>query len=85
MATTTISVDEFQALEQRVLRTVELIRSEREARASAEAEVAAMKELLDVASSENSSLSNELAALKQEREHVKTRVDAMLKQLDDLI
>lgn len=84
MATTTITVDEFQALEQRVMRTVELIRAEREARASAEAEVAAMKELLDVASTENSALTVELAGLKQERQQVKSRVDAMLKQLDDL-
>lgn len=85
MATTTISVDEFQALEQRVLRTVELIRTEREARSSAEAEVAAMKELLDVASSENSQLTSEINAMKQERQQVKGRVDAMLKQLDELV
>jgi Tfp pilus assembly protein PilO len=85
MATTTISVDEFQALEQRVMRTVELIRSEREARASAESEITVLKELLDTASAETSSLVEELAALKQERVHVKTRVDAMLKQLDDLV
>lgn len=84
MAATTISVDEFQALEQRVLRTVELIRSEREARATAEAEITAMKDLLDHASDENTRLGSELAAMKQEREHVKSRVDAMLKQLDDL-
>jgi Tfp pilus assembly protein PilO len=85
MSTSTISVDEFQALEQRVMRTVELIRAEREARASAEAEVAALKELLDVSSNENSALTVELAALKQEREQVKGRVDAMLKQLDELV
>ena len=85
MATTTISVDEFQALEQRVLRTVELIRSEREARATAEAEIAALKELLDTASAENSQLSAELQLLKSEREQVKGRVDAMLKQLDELV
>ena len=85
MAATTVSVDEFQALEQRVLRTVELIRTEREARASAEAEVAAMKELLDVASAENSQLTAENNALKQEREQVKSRVDVMLKQLDELV
>lgn len=85
MATSTISVDEFQALEQRVLRTVELIRKEREARASAEQEVAALKELLDMASTENSTLVSELGALKGEREQVKGRVDAMLKQLDDLV
>ena len=85
MATTTISVDEFQALEQRVMRTVELIRNEREARASAEAEITVLKELLDTASSETSALTVELAALKQERAQVKTRVDAMLKQLDELV
>ncbi len=85
MATTTISVDEFQALEQRVMRTVELIRSEREARANAESEMTVLKDLLDTASAENSALTVELAALKQERMQVKTRVDAMLKQLDDLV
>jgi hemerythrin superfamily protein len=84
MATSTVSVDEFQALEQRVLRTVELIRTEREARAAAESENAAMKELLDHASSENSALLTELSNMKSERAHVKSRVDAMLKQLDDL-
>ena len=85
MAASTISVDEFQALEQRVLRTVELIRTEREARASAEAEVTALKELLDHASSENSALTAEVATMKDERQQVKGRVDAMLKQLDELV
>ena len=85
MATTTISVDEFQALEQRVMRTVEMIRAEREARATAESEVVALKELLDTASAENVELTQELRALKNEREHVKGRVDAMLKQLDELV
>ena len=85
MAATGISVDEFQALEQRVLRTVELIRAEREARANAESELAALKELLDHASSENTALTDEVAALKQERGQIKGRVDTMLKQLDELI
>ena len=51
--TNSVSVDEFQALEQRVLRTVELIRSEREQRSVAEQEITALKELLDHASGEN--------------------------------
>lgn len=37
MAAATISVDEFQALEQKVLQTVELIKKERELRAAADA------------------------------------------------
>ena len=84
MATTTISVDEFQALEQRVLRAVEIIRTEREARAHAEAEIAAMKELLDQASHDQTALQAQIDSLRNERENVKNRVDAMLKQLDDL-
>ena len=37
MGSASISVDEFQALEQKVLQTVELIKREREAKAAAEA------------------------------------------------
>ena len=43
MGSATISVDEFQALEQKVLQAVELIRKEREARAAAESELAAAR------------------------------------------
>ena len=85
MTTTPISVDEFQALEQRVLRTVELIRKERELRATAEQEISALKELLDHASSENTELTNQVAALRDERSQVKSRVDAMLQQMDEIL
>ena len=85
MTTTPISVDEFQALEQRVLRTVELIRKERELRATAEQEISALKELLDHASNENTELGNQVAALRDERTQVKNRVDAMLQQMDEIL
>jgi len=55
MGTAVVSADEFQALEQKVLQTVELIKKEREARAHAEAErteaqaeLAALKEQMHV-------------------------------------
>lgn len=85
MTTTPISVDEFQALEQRVLRTVELIRKERELRATADQEISALKELLDHASNENTELSQQIAALRDERTQVKSRVDAMLQQMDEIL
>ncbi len=85
MTTTPISVDEFQALEQRVLRTVELIRKERELRSTAEQEITALKELLDHASSENTDLNNQVTALRDERSQVKSRVDAMLQQMDEIL
>jgi methyl-accepting chemotaxis protein len=43
---TAVGVDEFQALEQRVLRAVEIVKQEREARGRAEAETAALREQL---------------------------------------
>ncbi|MBS1813718.1 MAG: cell division protein ZapB [Acidobacteria bacterium] len=85
MSTATVSVDEFQALEQRVQRAVELIKTEREARAAAEAEVKRLREELEENAAQASTLQVELAGLKQERESVKGRVDAMLKQMDELL
>jgi len=41
-----VSVDEFQALEQKVLRAVEIVKREREARAAAEVEAAGLREQL---------------------------------------
>lgn len=41
-----ISVDEFQALEQKVLRAVEIVKREREARSAAESELASLREQL---------------------------------------
>ena len=52
---TGVSVDEFQALEQKVLRAVEIVKREREARAAAEAEVSTMRERV-------AALQNELEA-----------------------
>ncbi len=73
MGSASISVDEFQALEQKVLQTVELIKREREAkiaaeaaRAAAETEVAAAHAELVAAKAEAAAAQSELAALKLE-------------------
>jgi hypothetical protein len=73
MGSASISVDEFQALEQKVLQTVELIKREREARAAAEAEAAAVKaelaaqrEELAARTVELETRGQEIVALRQE-------------------
>ena len=66
MGSASISVDEFQALEQKVLQTVELIKREREARAAAEAEVAEVKAELAARQEEFESRGQEIVALRQE-------------------
>jgi uncharacterized coiled-coil DUF342 family protein len=88
----TISVDEFQALEQKVLRAVEIVRREREARIAAEAEAAAAKEeaaalreqLADLASASNAA-QTQITTLNQERDAVRLRVEKMLQQMDELV
>jgi hypothetical protein len=66
MGSASISVDEFQALEQKVLQTVELIKREREARAAAEAEVAAVKTELTARKEELALRGHEIVVLRQE-------------------
>jgi chromosome segregation ATPase len=85
MSTSTISVDEFQALEQKVLRAVEIVKREREARAAAEAEVVSLREQIAQLSTQSSNTESQLSALNQEREAVRQRVEKMLQQMDELL
>jgi chromosome segregation ATPase len=80
-----ISADEFQALEQKVLRAVEIVKREREARAAAEAEVASLREQLATQQSAASANETELNTLNKEREAVRLRVEKMLQQMDELL
>jgi hypothetical protein len=85
MSTSTISVDEFQALEQKVLRAVEIVKREREARAAAEAEVASLRDQLAQLGAQSSQTESQLHALSQERDDVRKRVEKMLQQMDELL
>jgi chromosome segregation ATPase len=85
MSTSIISVDEFQALEQKVLRAVEIVKSEREARAVAEAEVASLREQLAAHQSNARAIETELTTLNKERDAVRLRVEKMLQQMDELL
>ncbi|HEY4356088.1 MAG TPA: hypothetical protein VGN16_10105 [Acidobacteriaceae bacterium] len=92
MGASTISVDEFQALEQKVLQTVELIKKEREARHNAEAErdaaLAEASELRERLAAQTDSMSTaqeEVVAMQRERENVRERVEKMLAQMDELL
>ena len=84
-----ITTEEFQALEQKVLRAIEIVKSEREARAAAEAEVAALRAQLEaLAAKQGEALTTaqtQLTALTQEREAVRQRVEKMLQQMDELL
>lgn len=85
MSTATISVDEFQALEQKVMRAVEIVKQEREARAKAEAEIANLKEQLEFQTLVASEAQAAVNTLSKDRDVVKQRVEKMLQQMDELL
>ncbi len=80
-----ISADEFQALEEKVYRAVEIVRREREARAAAEAEAASLRQQLDALKEASNSAQTQITTLNQERTAVRLRVEKMLQQMDELV
>jgi chromosome segregation ATPase len=86
----TLAVADFQALEERVLRAVELLKAEREAHAAATTKVeelerhsAELERQLFTRSEQSTRLESEIGQLQQERDHVRGRVERLLKHLDE--
>ena len=82
--TLAMSTDEFAALEERVLRAVNLVKRERMARSEAELRAVAAEEKVSEQTETIDNLNKEIGALRAEREAVKQRVDKVLSQLDSL-
>ncbi len=85
MTTATISIDEFQALEQKVLRAVEIIKQERDARAKADTEITNLKEQLEFQTLVAQEAQTAVTTLSKDRDAVKQRVEKMLQQMDELL
>jgi uncharacterized coiled-coil protein SlyX len=82
--TLAMSAGDFAALEERVLRAVNLVKRERIARSEAELRAVAAEEKVDEQTETIENLNKEIGALRAEREAVKQRVDKVLSQLDAL-
>jgi DNA repair exonuclease SbcCD ATPase subunit len=79
-----VPADDFQALEEKVYRTIELYKAAREARAIAERDVTRLREQLEDREEELETLRREAVQLRREREEVKSRVEKMLQQIEVL-
>jgi hypothetical protein len=79
-----LSVDEFSALEDRILRAVNLVKRERVSRAAAEERAALAEEELRKQTPLAESLQQEVNQLRTERGQVHQRVERLLAQLDAL-
>ena len=79
---TTISADEFHALEEKVYRTIELLKTAREGKAAAERDAARLRQQLEDREEEVETIRNQIVGLRKEREDVRGRVEKMPKQID---
>src|SRR5215467_9755534 len=79
-----VPADDFQALEDKVYRTIELYKSAREAKATAERDAKRLREQLEEREEEIENMRREMVRLRKEREEIKSRVEKMLQQLDTL-
>jgi predicted nucleic acid-binding Zn-ribbon protein len=79
-----VPAEDFQALEEKVYRTIELYKAAKEGRASAERDVKRLREQLEEREEENESLRRELVQLRKDREDIRGRVEKMLSQMESL-
>lgn len=79
-----LNVDEFSALEERILRAVNLVKRERLARAAAEERANQAEEQLRQQAPLAERLQEEVDLLRTERNQVHQRVERLLAQLDAL-
>jgi len=79
--TATVPADDFHALEQKIYRTIEMLKEAREAKAVAERAAARLRDGRD---DQTQALRAEVVSLRKEREEVRTRIEKMLKQIDAL-
>ena len=96
--TLALSADEFSALEERILRAVNLVKRERLAKTAAEERVTAAEARVveqiqnvenlnrerDELQKESANLQREIDTLRSERDQVRQRVERLLSQLDAL-
>jgi len=76
---------EFKSLEEKILRTIELLKSAREAKAMAERDATRLREQLNEREEEVEGMRQDLVAMRREREEVRTRVEKMLGQIEALV
>jgi chromosome segregation ATPase len=79
-----VGVDEFQLLEEKIYRTIELYKAARNAQVTAERDARRLREQLEERDEQLITLRRETVQLKKEREEIRSRVEKMLEQIDSI-
>jgi hypothetical protein len=79
-----VPADDFQALEQKIYRTIELYKAAKQAQTAAERDAQRLREQMQDREEELVRLRRETVQLKKEREDIRGRVEKMLAQIESL-
>jgi len=79
-----VPAEDFQALEEKVYRTIELYKAAKDARATAERDAKRLREQLEEREEENETMRRDLMQLRKDREAIRARVEKMLGQMESL-
>jgi translation initiation factor 2B subunit (eIF-2B alpha/beta/delta family) len=79
-----VPADDFQALEEKIYRTIEMYKAARQAQAAAERDAQRVREQLEEREEQLITLRRETVQLKKEREEIRGRVEKMLEQIESI-
>jgi hypothetical protein len=79
-----VPADDFQALEEKIYRTIEMYKAARQAQSAAERDVQRLRQQLEERDQELVALRRDSVQLKKEREIIRGRVEKMLEQIESI-
>jgi septal ring factor EnvC (AmiA/AmiB activator) len=79
-----VPADDFEVLEEKVYRTIEMYKSARQAQTAAERDAQRFRQQLSERDEEIANLRRETVQLKKEREEIRSRVEKMLAQIESM-
>jgi chromosome segregation ATPase len=79
-----IPADDFQVLETKIYRTIEMYKAARQAQATAERDAQRSRQQLSERDEQLDTLRREMVQLRKEREEIRGRVEKMLAQIESI-
>jgi hypothetical protein len=79
-----VPADDFQVLEEKVYRTIELYKAAREAQTASERDAQCLRQQLEERDEQLVVLRREAVQLRKEREEIRGRVEKMLQQIESI-
>jgi hypothetical protein len=79
-----VPADDFEGLEHKIYRTIEMYKAARQAQAAAERDAQRVRQQLEERDEQLVALRREAVQLKKEREEIRGRVEKMLEQIESI-